>query len=236
MRGPFVNVTLAFWSDNKLGISSEDGLERNKDTLLSSSYGSYTRDDGSSIKDTTRSISGHSDGISKDSTKIIDSVVERLLNGLLKTNHEEDEDDFTMDNDTLIESTDIIGNITELAKNLTIGVNDTLPCWTTKLASNNCVWDNDSNYDLTNDSSIFLTDAEKPEKVYWALFLVVLPFLAVFGNILIILSVYKERSLQSLTNYFIVSLAFADLLVAAVVMPFAVYVLVSRPIHYIFTV
>lgn len=51
--------------------------------------------------------------------------------------------------------------------------------------------------------------------------------LAVFGNILIILSVYKEKSLKSATNYFIVSLAFADLLVAAVVMPFAVYVLVS---------
>ncbi|OQR76146.1 dopamine D2 receptor-like, partial [Tropilaelaps mercedesae] len=51
--------------------------------------------------------------------------------------------------------------------------------------------------------------------------------LAVFGNILIILSVYKEKSLKSATNYFIVSLAFADLLVAAVVMPFAVYVLVN---------
>lgn len=57
--------------------------------------------------------------------------------------------------------------------------------------------------------------------------LVILPFLAVFGNILIILSVYKERTLQTATNYFIVSLAFADLLVAAAVMPFAVYVLVS---------
>ncbi|KAL3248032.1 hypothetical protein MRX96_056720 [Rhipicephalus microplus] len=57
--------------------------------------------------------------------------------------------------------------------------------------------------------------------------LVILPFLAVFGNILIILSVYKERSLQTATNYFIVSLAFADLLVAAAVMPFAVYVLVN---------
>lgn len=54
-----------------------------------------------------------------------------------------------------------------------------------------------------------------------------LAVLAVFGNILIILAVYKEKTLKSATNYFIVSLAFADLLVAAVVMPFAVYVLVS---------
>ncbi|GFY65766.1 dopamine D2-like receptor [Trichonephila inaurata madagascariensis] len=65
-------------------------------------------------------------------------------------------------------------------------------------------------------------------KVYWALVMIPLPLVAVVGNILVILSVYKERNLQSATNYFIVSLAFADLLVAAVVMPFAVYVLVSN--------
>ncbi|GBM24604.1 hypothetical protein AVEN_157861-1 [Araneus ventricosus] len=65
------------------------------------------------------------------------------------------------------------------------------------------------------------------EKVFWALLLLPLPLVAVFGNILVILSVYKEKSLQTVTNYFIVSLAFADLLVAAVVMPFAVYVLVG---------
>ncbi|KAG8194961.1 hypothetical protein JTE90_021422 [Oedothorax gibbosus] len=65
-------------------------------------------------------------------------------------------------------------------------------------------------------------------KVYWALVMIPLPLVAVIGNILVILSVYKEKNLQSATNYFIVSLAFADLLVAAVVMPFAVYVLVSR--------
>ncbi|CAN7946987.1 unnamed protein product, partial [Ixodes hexagonus] len=86
---------------------------------------------------------------------------------------------------------------------------------------------------LANDSvdalsGLFSPEQPQPaEKVYWALMLVILPFLAVFGNILIILSVYKERSLQTATNYFIVSLAFADLLVAAAVMPFAVYVLVS---------
>ncbi|XP_035214257.1 dopamine D2-like receptor, partial [Stegodyphus dumicola] len=65
------------------------------------------------------------------------------------------------------------------------------------------------------------------EKVFWALLLIPLPLVAVVGNILVILSVYKEKSLQTVTNYFIVSLAFADLLVAAVVMPFAVYVLVN---------
>ena len=69
------------------------------------------------------------------------------------------------------------------------------------------------------------------ERDYWALILVLFPLFTVFGNVLVILSVYKERSLQTATNYFIVSLAIADLLVATLVMPFAVYVLVSRIFH-----
>jgi len=39
-----------------------------------------------------------------------------------------------------------------------------------------------------------------------------------------VLGVYHERSLQSATNYFIVSLAIADIMVAILVMPLAVYV------------
>ncbi|KAK9744379.1 7 transmembrane receptor (rhodopsin family) [Popillia japonica] len=67
---------------------------------------------------------------------------------------------------------------------------------------------------------------------YWALVLVLFPIFTLFGNVLVILSVYRERTLQTVTNYFIVSLALADLLVAVVVMPFAVYVLVSQILFY----
>lgn len=114
--------------------------------------------------------------------------------------------------------------------------------WSGDLAATGvgCAWDHRSGRNCSwldarlpgNESSLDASrlpgeDQQPAEKVYWALMLVILPFLAVFGNILIILSVYKERSLQTATNYFIVSLAFADLLVAAAVMPFAVYVLVN---------
>jgi len=59
---------------------------------------------------------------------------------------------------------------------------------------------------------------------FWTLLLLVFPVLTVFGNILVVLGVYRERSLQSATNYFIVSLAIADIMVAILVMPLAVYV------------
>lgn len=62
---------------------------------------------------------------------------------------------------------------------------------------------------------------------YWALILLMLCVVVVFGNVLVIMSVAREKTLQNMTNFFIVSLAVADLLVAGFVMPFSVYVLVS---------
>lgn len=80
---------------------------------------------------------------------------------------------------------------------------------------------------LTNLTNVTCGLPQESYHNYWALILVLFPIFTLFGNVLVILSVYRERTLQTATNYFIVSLALADLLVAVVVMPFAVYVLVS---------
>lgn len=66
--------------------------------------------------------------------------------------------------------------------------------------------------------------SETTERRYWTLILVVIPALTLFGNSLVVLSVWREMSLRTATNYFIVSLAVADIMVAVLVMPLAVYV------------
>ena len=79
-----------------------------------------------------------------------------------------------------------------------------------------------------SDNTTTEEEEEVEVKNYWALLLLVLCILVVFGNVLVILSVAKERSLQNITNYFIVSLAVADLCVAGVVMPFYAYTMVRH--------
>ncbi|XP_045566975.1 D(3) dopamine receptor isoform X1 [Salmo salar] len=61
------------------------------------------------------------------------------------------------------------------------------------------------------------------EHNYYAMLYSLLILAIVFGNVLVCLAVVRERSLQTTTNYLVVSLAVADLLVASLVMPWAVY-------------
>nr|XP_029508074.1 D(3) dopamine receptor-like [Oncorhynchus nerka] len=64
---------------------------------------------------------------------------------------------------------------------------------------------------------------EDTECNYYAMLYSLLILAIVFGNVLVCLAVVRERSLQTTTNYLVVSLAVADLLVASLVMPWAVY-------------
>lgn len=66
---------------------------------------------------------------------------------------------------------------------------------------------------------------------YLALVLgVPLVLIIILGNVLVCLSVLMERSLKTATNYFIVSLAVADLLLAVLVLPLYVYSEVGLPL------
>ncbi|XP_068815227.1 D(3) dopamine receptor [Struthio camelus] len=62
---------------------------------------------------------------------------------------------------------------------------------------------------------------------YYALCYCILILAIIFGNVLVCLAVLRERTLQTATNYLVVSLAVADLLVATLVMPWVVYLEVT---------
>ncbi|XP_016842904.1 dopamine D2-like receptor isoform X2 [Nasonia vitripennis] len=109
--------------------------------------------------------------------------------------------------------------------NLSTYYDPELDLFNSSLANVSCALGNDSFGNYSGECSATIEKVEDA-KNWWALILVIVPFLTIFGNVLVILAVQRERTLQTVTNYFIVSLAVADLLVAMVVMPFAVYVLV----------
>ena len=79
-------------------------------------------------------------------------------------------------------------------------------------------------YYLTNSTQPYSFSNTHETLNFLALSLLIFPILTVFGNILVVSSVITDRALQTVTNYFIVSLAISDVMVAIFVMPLAVYV------------
>ncbi|XP_010194177.1 D(3) dopamine receptor [Colius striatus] len=72
------------------------------------------------------------------------------------------------------------------------------------------------------------TEPDLPRShAYYALCYCILILAIIFGNVLVCLAVLRERTLQTTTNYLVVSLAVADLLVATLVMPWVVYLEVT---------
>ncbi|XP_023288213.1 5-hydroxytryptamine receptor 2A-like, partial [Orussus abietinus] len=80
-------------------------------------------------------------------------------------------------------------------------------------------------------STLYTKDAEDQEEVdvlnnWWAMFALVLVIGTAAGNILVCLAIVWERRLQNVTNYFLMSLAITDLMVAVLVMPLGILTLV----------
>ncbi|CEF69831.1 Dopamine D2-like receptor [Strongyloides ratti] len=66
------------------------------------------------------------------------------------------------------------------------------------------------------------------QRNWYYLFLTIFPISCIIGNILVILAVLTTRTLQTPTNYLLMSLAFADLLVGIVLMPLNIYLSINQ--------
>lgn len=79
-----------------------------------------------------------------------------------------------------------------------------------------------------NFSTIFgSTDVPEWEAILTIIILSLFILLTIIGNILVILSVFTYKPLRIVQNFFIISLAVADLTVAILVLPFNVAYAVS---------
>ncbi|CAB3221038.1 unnamed protein product [Arctia plantaginis] len=85
----------------------------------------------------------------------------------------------------------------------------------------------DSYFDIDNQTGNITTlNEENAVNNWWALAALMLVVCTAAGNVLVCLAIYLERRLQNVTNYFLMSLAITDLLVAILVMPLGILTLV----------
>lgn len=76
------------------------------------------------------------------------------------------------------------------------------------------------NYTINASDYVNQLDEQKPPHYEWTyLFVIVFILAGGLGNILVCLAVALDKNLQNVTNYFLLSLAVADLLVSLFVMP-----------------
>ncbi|XP_060067205.1 dopamine receptor 2-like [Ylistrum balloti] len=75
--------------------------------------------------------------------------------------------------------------------------------------------------DWTNFTNSTILDYEVKRPII-GIVLSLFSVVTMVGNVLVIIAVFKEMYLRTVTNYFIVSLALADLMVGGIVMPFSI--------------
>jgi len=120
-----------------------------------------------------------------------------------------------------VHSTDQPGELTEITDQPDIGFGAVhqLAEW----SWNNSEWCGGQSWNLTTYNSTESDYLAAAGVNYGAALLVLIPMLTVFGNSLVVVSVIREKTLRTVTNYFIVSLATSDVMVALLVMPLSIY-------------
>lgn len=83
------------------------------------------------------------------------------------------------------------------------------------------VWNSSIN---DEEDDILLLINNYTDRNWSVLVLILFIVLAVVGNTFVCVAIIMDRRLQNVTNYFLFSLAIADLLVSTLVMPFSILV------------
>ncbi|KAF7632470.1 G_PROTEIN_RECEP_F1_2 domain-containing protein [Meloidogyne graminicola] len=87
---------------------------------------------------------------------------------------------------------------------------------------------NTLNINLFNNSDEIIIENDINFNPQWIwIILVVIPISCIIGNTLVIAAVLSNKSLQTPTNYLLLSLACADLMVGTMVMPFHIYMTIN---------
>ena len=81
----------------------------------------------------------------------------------------------------------------------------------------------------TPPSTLFASGGSSGEPRWYFLPVAVVPLWILVGNCLVLLAVIRQRSLRTLSNWVIASLALTDFLLALLVVPLGVYQLVGIP-------
>ena len=96
----------------------------------------------------------------------------------------------------------------------------------TSMKSSNYATTAESNYENDRNDIFYQLESDKDTNNYWALLALFLVFGTAAGNILVCLAIVWDKRLQNVTNYFLMSLAITDLMVAILVMPLGILTLV----------
>ncbi len=135
-------------------------------------------------------------------------------------NYTENENNQSITNDSVLPLPKTVDSIHHISTNITLSTS------LTSYSLNNETFTTTFATLLTQNTTKITTIIIEPDlrihHPFLALILAIICVIVVFGNTLTMLSVYRERYLHTVTNYFVASLAAADCLVGAIVMPFSV--------------
>lgn len=121
-------------------------------------------------------------------------------------------------------SMEFIRNSSSMPSSLVSTNNSSITSYNIDINNNNQLIDPDSLFDLKSSN---LSGTHQELSIFYVIFITIvlsiIDITTLMGNLLVVIAVLTTKSLHTVTNTFIMSLAVADMLVAVFVMPISIY-------------